>query len=233
MPWLVAPRVTAASPVRTPARACDAGRRAAHGVDQVQRGADGTLGIVLASDRRAPDGHDRVADELLDRAAVASDDVAGERRSSATSVSRTSSASRSSAKGVKPTRSAKSTLTRRRSATLASDPGGVWVAGVAVTAPATSGVAHSEQNLAVGPFDVPQLGQATARRVAHSEQNFAPGVFSVPQFEQITGDLATCPTDRALRRERTRRRPGKRAVRTRSSGPDELGGLVAAALADR
>jgi hypothetical protein len=54
------------------------------------------------------------------------------------------------------------------------------------TAPADSGVAHSEQNLAVGPLAVPQDGQATARRVAHSEQNFAPTTFSVPQFEQIT-----------------------------------------------
>ncbi len=104
---------------------------------------------------------------------------------------------------------------------------------MATTAPAASGVAHSEQNLAVGPFGVPHEGQVTARRVAHSEQNFAPGAFSVPQFEQITDDLATFPTDRVMKRERTRRRPGKRAVRTRSSGPDEPGRPVAAALADQ
>ena len=38
--------------------------------DQVERRANGTLGVVLVGDRRAPDGHDGVADELLDGAAV-------------------------------------------------------------------------------------------------------------------------------------------------------------------
>ena len=70
MPWFVAPSVTAASPVRTPARAWSPGCSAAHGVDQLERGADGALGVVLVRDRRAPDRHDRVADELLDGAAV-------------------------------------------------------------------------------------------------------------------------------------------------------------------
>ena len=42
-----------------------------HGGDQVERCANGTLGVVLSCRRRSPDGHHRVADELLDRAAVA------------------------------------------------------------------------------------------------------------------------------------------------------------------
>ena len=54
----------------------DAGPERLDGVDQVEGGADGPLGVVLAGDRRAPDGHHRVADELLDGAAVALDDVA-------------------------------------------------------------------------------------------------------------------------------------------------------------
>src|SRR5207247_103794 len=37
----------------------------------------GALGVVLAGGRCAPDRHDRVADELLDRAAVAVHDLAG------------------------------------------------------------------------------------------------------------------------------------------------------------
>ena len=53
-------------------------------------------------------------------------------------------------------------------------------------APAWSGVAHSEQNFAVGGLIVPQFGQPAASGVAHSEQNFAPGRFSVAQFGQIT-----------------------------------------------
>ena len=78
MPWSVAPRVTAASPVSTPARAWMPVPRLRDRVDELERGAHGALGVVLVGDRRAPDGHHRVADELLDRAAVALDDVAGE-----------------------------------------------------------------------------------------------------------------------------------------------------------
>ena len=51
------------------------GPERADGVDEVQRCPDGSFGIVLAGGRRAPDGHDRVADELLDDPAVAADDV--------------------------------------------------------------------------------------------------------------------------------------------------------------
>ena len=54
MPWLVAPIVTAASPVSTPARAWMPWRQAAHRVDQVERGAHGALGVVLVGDRARP-----------------------------------------------------------------------------------------------------------------------------------------------------------------------------------
>ena len=47
-----------------------------HAIDQVQRGAHGSFGVVVVGDRRAPDGHDRVPDELLDGSAVALDDRA-------------------------------------------------------------------------------------------------------------------------------------------------------------
>ena len=49
----------------------------AHGVDELERDPDGPLGIVLLGDGGSPDGHDRVADELLDRAAMALDGHAG------------------------------------------------------------------------------------------------------------------------------------------------------------
>ena len=55
-------------------------------VDEVEGGPDGPLGIVLVRDRRAPHRHDRVADELLDRAAVATDDLARRARSSASAA---------------------------------------------------------------------------------------------------------------------------------------------------
>ena len=44
-----------------------------HRLGQRQRGADGSLGIVLARDRAAPDGHHGVTDELLHGPAVAFD----------------------------------------------------------------------------------------------------------------------------------------------------------------
>ena len=89
MPCPSAPSVTAASPVSTPARAAKLGRpdlvaERRHGGDQVERCAHGPLGVVLGRRRRAPDRHHRVADELLDRAAVELDqssarvEVAGE-----------------------------------------------------------------------------------------------------------------------------------------------------------
>ena len=73
MPWPSAPIVTAASPVSTPARAWSAGSSSGTGGDEVERRAHRPLGVVLVRDRRAPDRHHRVADELLDRAAVALD----------------------------------------------------------------------------------------------------------------------------------------------------------------
>ena len=78
MPWSVAPRVTAASPVRTPARAWMSGPRARTASTssrpaRTARSASSSWAVGCA-----PDRHDRVADELLDRAAVAADDLAGE-----------------------------------------------------------------------------------------------------------------------------------------------------------
>ncbi len=44
-------------------------------IDEFQPGPDAPLGIVFVGDGRAPYGHDGVADELLDRAAVPADHV--------------------------------------------------------------------------------------------------------------------------------------------------------------
>ena len=45
-------------------------------VDELERGSHRALGVVLVGDRCTPDRHHRIADELLDGAAVAVDDVA-------------------------------------------------------------------------------------------------------------------------------------------------------------
>jgi len=42
-------------------------------VEDAKRGPDGSLGVVLVGDRSSEDGHDRIADELLDGAAEALD----------------------------------------------------------------------------------------------------------------------------------------------------------------
>ena len=54
------------------------GAQKRHRLDEVEGCAHGTLGVVLVGHRRAPDGHHGIADELLDRAAVALDALTGQ-----------------------------------------------------------------------------------------------------------------------------------------------------------
>ena len=51
--------------------------KGAHRVDDLETRTNGALGVVLVGDRRAPHRHDRIADKLLDCAAVAGDRLAG------------------------------------------------------------------------------------------------------------------------------------------------------------
>src|SRR3990172_9955592 len=102
------------------------------------------------------------------------------------SRSRTSSESRVSESVVKPTRSANSTETSRRSAT---GPGAASATGRATTELGlvelgTRGVPHSPQNFTFGGLGVPQLEQASANEAPHSPQNLRPSSFSVPHAEQ-------------------------------------------------
>src|SRR5436189_6387974 len=101
------------------------------------------------------------------------------------SSSRTSSASRDSDSGVKPTRSANSTETRRRSATGAST---VAVAPVAAPLADASprGAPQSPQNLFPGGFSPPHVEQLIARALPQSLQNRLPAGFSAPQFAHVT-----------------------------------------------
>ena len=130
-----------------------AGPRAQVGVElgdrreQLERGADGALGVVLLGHRRAPDGHDGVADELLDRAAVALDHAAGSSRSSATAARASPRRRVAPTRAVKPTRSAKSTETSRRSAWGAEAAAGCRGGG---DGEAVSAAPHSAQNLLSG-----------------------------------------------------------------------------------
>ena len=156
-------------------------------------GPDGPLGVVLVGRRCAPDRHHRVADELLDRAAVAADDVPGEVEVAGQELAGVlgvaSLGERREADEVGEQDRDEAALgdgARRRPGRAGARetwPGGGirgW------RAPAASGVAHSPQNFAVGAFAAPQAGQRRRVGAAHSTQNLRPASFSVPQFEQIT-----------------------------------------------
>src|SRR5207248_4922789 len=102
------------------------------------------------------------------------------------SSSRTASGSRLSDRGVKPTRSANSIETTRRSLTgpgtgAALDPDAPVAAGAAVVP--LSGEPHSEQNFPDGA-GAPQVGHVAANELPHSAQNFASGRLAAPQLPQ-------------------------------------------------
>ena len=95
------------------------GRERGQRLVHAQRGPHRPLGVVLVRDRRAEQGHDLVADDLVEAAAEV-DDVGDERaRSSASTRRFTCSGSLPAESAVKPTRSAISTVTRRRSSAAA------------------------------------------------------------------------------------------------------------------
>ena len=100
----------------------------------------------------------------------------------------------------------------------AARPGFGTTVAVARGEPPPSGVAHSEQNFAVGRFAAPQLGQTDANGVAHSMQNFAPARFSVPQFEQITPISSARPSPSSPENSRMVSRRGRWPHRERSPG---------------
>ena len=191
MPWPSAPSVTAASPVRTPARRLEPGPRAPRDrVDQLERRADRALRVVLVRDRRAPDRHHRVADELLDGASVAGDDLARGREVPVEEVADVLRV-QSSDSGVNPTRSTNMTEMRRISFAAVSGevPGRSAGAPPSAIGPDTAGprlVPHSPQNFAPTGFAAPQAEQSLASRCPHSRQNLPVGSFCVPQLPQVS-----------------------------------------------
>jgi len=58
-----------------PGSCLDLGAEALDRIDELKPGPHSALRVVLVGGRRSPDGHDRVADELLDRSAVARNDL--------------------------------------------------------------------------------------------------------------------------------------------------------------
>ena len=177
------------------------------GVDELQRRPDRSLRVVLMGDRSAPNGHDRVPDELLERAAVAPDDIARRVEVTAQQLARLLGVAFPGERGEadevgeqdrhEPALRCPPDAARAGSAVggcgsgrCANESGVVSRAlrrggsrpprSAGSARPVVArGVAHSEQNFALGGFAVPHVGQVKTRRVAHSLQNLAPGGFSL------------------------------------------------------
>ena len=183
MPCPSAPIVTAASPVSTPARARSCGARLVaergDGGDEVERRAYGALGVVLGRGRRAPDRHHRVADELLDRAAVELDqpsarvEVAREQLAHLLRVARLGE--RREADEVGEEHGDEAALGRRSLAWRDR-----WL-----SPPRRELCRTRRRSARPASCGAPQDGQASASAVPHSTQNFAPGWFSVVHDGQI------------------------------------------------
>ena len=111
-------------------------------------GPDGALRVVLVRDGRAEDGHHRVADELLDRAAEAL-----ELRAHARVVGLEKAPH---VLGVHPLRA-------RGEADEVAEEAGDDLALLALRLSGSSDVAHHEQKRASSAFSRPQLGQTFTR----------------------------------------------------------------------
>ncbi len=143
-----------------------------HAVDQLETGADRALGVVLVGGRHAPDRHHRVADELLDGAAVALDDPAALLEVRRQQLAHVLLVALSDSE-VKPTRSPNSTLVIRRVAT------GVTAAS---TGPRRTAPRRSSGRTARRPGARRRTRcSRSLTGVPHEKQNRAPSARAVPQ----------------------------------------------------
>ena len=153
------------------------GAERAHRGDELERRAHGALGVVLLRHRRAPHGHHRVADELLDDAAVATDDVGGDLEVPRQEVAHLF--------GVAVFRE------RREADEVGEEHGDEppldgdcrLSAGLRRGRPAASRTRRRTSAPAGSRRRTSEHVAASA--VPHSPQNFWPSGFSAPQFEQV------------------------------------------------
>ncbi len=188
IPWFVAFSVTAASPVRTPARAWRSGWRAltastSSSPARTARSASSSwaIGVPQTAMTASPMNFSTIPPCASTIRVAVSKYVL---RSS-----RTASGSRSSAMVVKPTRSVKSTVTRRRSASAA----GLVASVLAGAASAASAWPQLAQKRASVRFASPQAEQLRDSAAPQWSQNRPPGRFSVPHPSQRTLVLRRAP----------------------------------------
>ena len=186
----------------------------AHHVHQVQRRADGTLGVVLAGHRRAPDGHHGVADELLDRAAVPVDDLAREvevARQELPDGLRVAVLGEAGETDADPRTGPTPGAAPRPP--MPGRPRHRGRRGHALAGP--SAPPHSPQNRATGSLGVPHAGQVDLQPGPQDRQNFRPASLPVPQAGQVIRDLGL-----TMRHRRRRRPSAQRSAATCHGGDD-------------
>ena len=176
MPWPAAPTVTAPSPVVTPALARTEPERA-NPFDKLQRRSHRPLGVILLSDRRAPDCHHGVADELLNGPAVPADhgtrqvDVTRERVADLLRVPVLGE--RREADEVDEQDRDQAAL---RDRTSGSGAGLVGRAAPSTGSTTWSAPPHAPQNRSAGSPRKPHAGQAASSRRPQPAQNRCPGL---------------------------------------------------------
>ncbi len=186
IPWSREPSVTAASPLNTPARAWTSGPRARTASTSSRAARTARSG---SSSRATGAPQTAMTASPMNFSTVPPYRPMTVRASSKYSErsSRTASASRPSAIVVNPTRSANSTVTKRRSATGAACAAPMAVASgvgprdaAAAASSLMSRVPHSPQKRAWGGLVDPHVGQAAASLEPHSWQNLRPASLTVP-----------------------------------------------------
>ena len=190
---VLAPSVTAASPVSTPARASrDPPAQPRNGLYEFEHGANRPLGVILMGRRHTPDCHDRVTDELLGGAAIAPDHLACRVEVPRQHVPRVLRVADPPRKVVKPTRSANRTLTSRRSAARAGACRRRPSAGAAAPPRSRpdrrpSGWCRTRRRTWPPAAFERAAGRAGGARgcVPHSAQNLAPAALTVPQARAV------------------------------------------------
>ena len=178
MPWPVGPDGDGRLPGQDPGPGLEAGSQRTHAVDQVERRPHRPLGVVLLRGRSAPHGHDRVADELLDRPPVALDGLPGEVEVAGEEIARLLGVAALGEGGetdeVDEEDRDEAALGDRSHWSLPRRAGGLPNRAIEARG-------AFPQYFAVSAFGIPHSEHAIDGESAHSAQNFRPTSFSAPQ----------------------------------------------------
>ena len=148
-----------------------------HGGDEVERRAHRALGVVLGRRRRPPHRHHRVADELLDRAAVEPDQPVARLE-----VAREELAHLLRVAVLGERREPDEVGEEHRHEPPLGDGSGRRRLGAAAAA---SDAPHSTQKWSPAACGCPQDGQASASPLPHWAQNLAPSGLAWPQLAHV------------------------------------------------